>query len=286
MELALALDREKHPRPAGMKVEMARTEAQVAGRDRGEVGQHAVGEAEHLERAGLFGLVGLGVVAARHQDSGAVARRGPQLMGEDAEVEPVRLRDRVADRAVGMDAMHRDIARVIVRGQQVPPRAVDAAMHRSRRQRCGRAVRRQRAARRIDAERGRDMLGAGDGARPAVARHHIEIVLRRMRPGVLHVGAGRGDRLAPGQGRSLGVDVVAEQLRPDALVEHRLAHGLPPPERLSASCFHMSQVRFGPWPSRLASRPDSICAASSGAMKVIGPPSVVACHSSRALISV
>ena len=59
VELVLPLDRDEHPWLGRMKVEMARAEAEpVAGRDRGEVAQHAVIERECLDRAGLLGFAG------------------------------------------------------------------------------------------------------------------------------------------------------------------------------------------------------------------------------------
>ncbi len=73
IELVLPLDRDEHPRLGRMKVEVARAEAQaVAGRDRSEIAQHAVAEGERLDCAGIFRLVRLRVVAARHQRHRAV----------------------------------------------------------------------------------------------------------------------------------------------------------------------------------------------------------------------
>src|SRR5690349_7052563 len=68
------------------------------------------------------------------------------------------------------------------------------------------------------------MPGARNGAGAAVARHHVEKLLRWMRPDILNVGAGRGDGVVPNQRRAFDVDVVAGKLWPDALVEHRLGH--------------------------------------------------------------
>ncbi len=210
-----------------MNIEMAWAEAESgAALDRRQIAQHAILEAIDLERAGVLGLVCLRIVAARHHDRRLVARRGQDLMRKNSDVEFFARRDLFAERAVRLDAMDRDVARIVVGGQQIFARAVDAAMHRPRRQRCDVAVRRERAGRRIDAERGGDVPGAGNGARAAVARHHVEKFLRRMRPDVLDIGAGRGHRISAGQRRAIDVDVVAGKLRTDALIEHRLGHGV------------------------------------------------------------
>ena len=75
------------------------------------------------------------MIAARHQQHGAIAGRGEDLMRINAGIEFLRLRDRRADRAVGVDAMHRDIARVVIGGQQKSAAGIDADMDRARRQR-------------------------------------------------------------------------------------------------------------------------------------------------------
>src|SRR5205814_7502445 len=62
VELVLALDRDKGPGFDGVKVEMARAEAEtVAARDRRQVSQHAILECECLDRAGILRLVRCGV---------------------------------------------------------------------------------------------------------------------------------------------------------------------------------------------------------------------------------
>src|SRR5262245_17928782 len=131
IELVLPLDRDEHPRLARVEIEMPRPEAEpAAGRDRGEVGQRAVLEAVDLERAGILGLAAGGVVAARDQDRGAVSRCGKDLVRVDAGVGLARLRDLIADRAVPADAVHRDIARRIVGGQEIFAARVDAGVDR------------------------------------------------------------------------------------------------------------------------------------------------------------
>ena len=108
-------------------VEVPRPEAEpAAGRDRGEVGQRAVLECVDLERARVLRLAWRGVVAARHQDRGPVAGGRAHLMRVNAGVGLARLADRTADRAVAGYAMHRDVARRIVGGEQIVAARVDA----------------------------------------------------------------------------------------------------------------------------------------------------------------
>ena len=195
VELALPLDREEQPRLARMEVEMARAEAEpIAAARSMQVRQHAVLEAIDLERAGVFRLAGFRIVAARDHDRGLVARRGQHLMRENADVELLARRDLFAERAVRLDAMDRDVARIIVRGEQIAARAVDAAMHRPRRQRrrppCGVSAPEAGSMRNAVAT----CLVPGMVPGPAVARHRVEKFLRRVRPDVLDVGAGDGDQ--------------------------------------------------------------------------------------------
>ena len=97
----------------------ARSRAHCRGAIEARLRQHAIVEAECLDRAGIFRLAGVGIVAARHQQHGAVSRRGEDLMRIDAGIEFCRLRDRRADRAVGIDAMDGDIARIVIGRQQI-----------------------------------------------------------------------------------------------------------------------------------------------------------------------
>src|SRR5262249_33541953 len=87
IELVLPLDRHEDPRLRGMEIEMPRSEA-VSGsrRDRGKVAQRAAVKCKDLERAGIFQFAVGGVVAARHQDCGAVSRRRADLMPIDAGI--------------------------------------------------------------------------------------------------------------------------------------------------------------------------------------------------------
>jgi hypothetical protein len=54
------------------------------------------------------------VIAARHQNDVLVVRRDANLVGENAGVEFVRLFNLVADAAVRINAMHREIGRIVV----------------------------------------------------------------------------------------------------------------------------------------------------------------------------
>src|SRR5580692_4272264 len=65
IKLVLPLDRDERPRLRPMEIEMARPKTEPGtGRDRGKIGERAVGEAERLDRAGVLRLVRLGVIAA------------------------------------------------------------------------------------------------------------------------------------------------------------------------------------------------------------------------------
>ena len=94
---------------------------------------------------------------------------------------------------------------------------------RARRQPNRLAMRRQRAARRIDAERADMMLGAGGAvARRAAARRDVQITPRDMRPGILHAGRQR-DAFACSQGQCVHVDFVAREHRADIGVQRHFA---------------------------------------------------------------
>ncbi len=103
-----------------MKIEVARPEAEpVAGRDRRNVAQRSVLEAIDLERAGILGAAGRGVVAARDEESGPVARRREHLVAVDAGIDLARLAHLITERAVTLDAMDGDIAGVVVGGEEI-----------------------------------------------------------------------------------------------------------------------------------------------------------------------
>jgi hypothetical protein len=117
----------------GVEIEMARSEAEPgAGRDRGDIGQHAVGEPECLDRAGIFRPVRFGIVAARHQRYDLVGRRGEDLMSVNAGIEARRLGDHSANRAVGMKSVHGDGTGAVVGNQQIFACGIDAGVDRTR----------------------------------------------------------------------------------------------------------------------------------------------------------
>src|SRR5262249_17753682 len=94
---------------------------------------------------------------------------------------------RFTDRAIAIDVVHRDVARVVVAGEQIFAGRVDAGVDRTRRQRLWLAMGLQRTRAGGDAEGGGAVRGAGK-ARAAVARHDIKVSPRWVRPGVLDVG--------------------------------------------------------------------------------------------------
>src|ERR1700743_1149159 len=126
VELVLALARDIDERQRRVKLEMARPEAETAvGRDRGAVGELAVLEGEEFQRAGILWLVPGLVVAAAHQDRGVVIRRGANMGGENPAIERGRLRHLFAEAAIGIDAMYRDAARIVVGGEREAAAAID-----------------------------------------------------------------------------------------------------------------------------------------------------------------
>ena len=98
-----------------------------------------------MQRTGVLRFVAFGIVAARDDDHGLVARRRPDLMEEDALLQIVRLGDLVSDAAVGFDAMNADAGRVIVGDQDIFAAAVDAVVDRPPAQLDHIALRRQLA---------------------------------------------------------------------------------------------------------------------------------------------
>jgi hypothetical protein len=188
-------------------------------------GQHAVLEREHFDGAGVFRLPAGGVVAARHQERGPVRWRGADLVGVDAGVRLCRLVHQIAERAVLVDVMHRDIARVVIGDERVFAGSVDADVNGARGQLPHRPVRGERAAGRIDAEGARDM-GIAFARIPAaglpIAGDNIKVAPRRMRPGVLHIGW-KNDRAPPDEYGCVHVKLIQRELRPDAGIVNGLS---------------------------------------------------------------
>ena len=104
----------------------------VARLDRSQVREHAVLETEGLDRAGIDGVVGRCVVAARYQNDLPVIRCDADLVGKFSGIEPIWLGDAFAERAVRVDAMHRQAGGVVVGGEEVLARQVDAGVDRTR----------------------------------------------------------------------------------------------------------------------------------------------------------
>ena len=197
-----------------MEIEMARPEAVAAARrDRSLVGQEPVSVMEDLQRAGLLGLAAGGVVAPRHEDRQPVVRADPDLVAVNAGVDRPRLLDLLARGHVGIDPVHPDRARIAERDQQVLGGDVGRHVDRPGRQRDRIAVRRQRARRRIDAERRHVMLVAGRAhPRRAVARRDIEMPARGVRPGIMDIGR-QCHGAAPDQRSSFDIDTRIGSIR-------------------------------------------------------------------------
>src|SRR5262245_27460767 len=111
---------------------MARAEAKPASRrDRSQACERAALECEELERAVILGLAMRGVVAARDQDRGLVARRGADLMPVDPGIEFAGLAHRLADGAIAVEAVDGDVARSVVGDEEIFPGCVDAGVDRT-----------------------------------------------------------------------------------------------------------------------------------------------------------
>src|SRR5712692_5601484 len=67
LELVLALQRNKHPRPRGVKIKMPGLKIETASRsNRGPIGQQSILVTEYFQRARVFGFIASGPVAPRH----------------------------------------------------------------------------------------------------------------------------------------------------------------------------------------------------------------------------
>ncbi|MGA7786539.1 MAG: hypothetical protein WCA56_00090 [Xanthobacteraceae bacterium] len=194
----------------------------VAGRDGGEIAQHAVVEAIGFYGAGIFRLARFGMIAACDQKDDPISRRGAHLVRINAHIEIVGLRDRRAHCAVGVKAVDSDRAWIVVSRQQKRAAGIDARVNRTRRQ-CSRiAQEAQCACRRIDRERIGEVPVAGN-AGPAIARYHVKRAARRMRPGILNIGR-QHHRVAFSQCGFFDINIVAFQRGTDAGVENCFWH--------------------------------------------------------------
>lgn len=98
-----------------MEVEITRAEfATAVRRDRDFIAQDAIRIVPDLERARVFRALRGAFVAARDQDDALIVGRDADLMREDAEVHRLGLFDQRAGRAVVVDAIHLEQARVVV----------------------------------------------------------------------------------------------------------------------------------------------------------------------------
>ena len=197
---------------------MTRAEAVTAvGRDRREVGQHAVFDAKEPQRARIFGFVFLGVVAAVDQHDGAGRRCRHHLVRIDAECESVALFYFRPDAAVCIDLVDGDTGlRQVVAAQQMGCVGGQADMHRACAKRHGFAVEREFAVRRIDVQRA-DLIKVSLHAFAAVAGCHVQMFFRRMRPCVLN-HRGHVDGFALRERQRIDVNVVMSQLFADGTV--------------------------------------------------------------------
>jgi hypothetical protein len=207
-----------------VEVEMAWPEAHaVAGLNRRETCQHAIPETESLDRTRVHRIVGRRVVAARNRDDLPVVRRGEDLVRVFAGVGRGRLIDALTQRAILVDTMDGQAARIVEGGEQIFAGFIDAGVDRPGGQRQRRAVRGQLTGRGVDPECIRHMLVARH-ARAAIARHHVEIRFRWMRPGILDVGR-RRYRTALDEGCVIYIDAVDGELRSDTRIEYIFDHG-------------------------------------------------------------
>src|SRR5437016_1916684 len=97
----------------------------------GQVGQGrelTILEVVDLQRAGVLGLGGFRAVASGDHDRRTIAGHGQHLVREDAHVDPAYLRHRRTDRVVEVDAMHGDVARIVVAGEGIRAGGVHAVV--------------------------------------------------------------------------------------------------------------------------------------------------------------
>jgi len=130
-QLALAFDRKVDPRLGRMKIEVPSTKAVSAiGRDLAHGRQHAVPEPINVERARVFRLACFRIVAARHHQDGFIRGSGADLMEIDALLQIVRLLHLVADAAIALDLVHRDVGGEVEGDQHMLAGIVDAQVNR------------------------------------------------------------------------------------------------------------------------------------------------------------
>ena len=84
-----------------------------------DVGQLAVVEPKHLERAWILSRRARRFIASRHQHDSIVGRQDADIVRVNTNIERTRLRNLRTHRSVGVDRMNRNAARVVVGHQQV-----------------------------------------------------------------------------------------------------------------------------------------------------------------------
>ena len=210
MQLVLRFHTHVNPRLRRMKRHMPRAVAQAALAAHRQIRQWrelAFLEVVDFQRAGVFGFLGFGPVAARDKNDRTIRRRGHDLMRENADIHLRRLLHLRAHRAVRVNAMHGDIAGAVVGVERIRAGGIHAGVDRALRQ-CRRlAVHLQRSAR-IHAQRAQTMHLARIGrvAGSGVGAGDIQKLPRRMRPHVLYVG-GQRHRRARRQRQRIGIDI-------------------------------------------------------------------------------
>src|SRR5262245_31026085 len=149
-------------------------------------------------------------------------------MRKDTGIELLRWPHFAGKAAVRLDAMDGDVARRVVSNQQITAAFIHTGMDWPRRKRNYIAVRRKLTGAGIDPQCACPMHTAAyaRAAWAAVARHHIEKTLGRMRPGILHI-RGKRHRAALGQRSIRDIDIEERKLAPDALIKNCLRHSHP-----------------------------------------------------------
>ncbi len=115
-----------------MDVEVPSAKAVTAiRRNLAHVRQHALLETVDMERARVFWLGPLRIVAARDDQHGLIAGRHPDLMEVDAFLEIIRLLHLIANAAVTFDPVNGDTGGEVISDEQVLAGAIDAGVDRS-----------------------------------------------------------------------------------------------------------------------------------------------------------
>ena len=131
VHLVLAFDVGVHPRLRRMEVDVTRTivEPVAPADDVLRIGELAVVEAEDLDRTRVLGPAVLRVVAARREDHDAVRWSDDDLMRVDADIDAVFLLHLRSQRAIGIDGMDGDVARIVEGAQHVRTRGIHAVVN-------------------------------------------------------------------------------------------------------------------------------------------------------------